>query len=204
MLLISAVVRHLLPAIFLFSFGLAVSAQPDSLYRIPAGTRIELRMEMEINSRSASVGDTFVAVSCQPVKIQDITVLPTGIQFEGSVRSVARGRPASKGGILGITIDRMVVSDVAKRSIEARVLTRFEPRSISAENGLSIAGGSLIGAIIGFASRGSRGAVLGAGLGAGVGTGVALGRRGPEVFIRAGQKFEIELESDLILPVLDN
>ncbi|MBX3298801.1 MAG: hypothetical protein KF736_04975 [Acidobacteria bacterium] len=204
MLLISAVVRHLLPAIFLFSFGLAVSAQPDSLYRIPAGTRIELRMEMEINSRSASVGDTFVAVSSQPVKIQDITVLPTGIQFEGSVRSVARGRPASKGGILGITIDRMVVSDVAKRSIEARVLTRFEPRSISAENGLSIAGGSLIGAIIGFASRGSRGAVLGAGLGAGVGTGVALGRRGPEVFIRAGQKFEIELESDLILPVLDN
>lgn len=161
-------------------------------------------MEMEINSRSASVGDTFIAVSSQPVKIQDITVLPTGIQFEGSVRSVARGRPASKGGILGITIDRMIVSDVAKRSIEARVLTRFEPRSISAENGLSIAGGSLIGAIIGFASRGPRGAVLGAGLGAGVGTGVALGRRGPEVFIRAGQKFEIELESDLILPVLDN
>ncbi|MBK6724918.1 MAG: hypothetical protein IPG58_17135 [Acidobacteria bacterium] len=73
---------------------LVLRAQDDSIYRLPAGTKISLRMDAEINSRVASVNDTFLAYVTKPVKRRDVVVVPQEAVVEGRVTKVS---PASGG-----------------------------------------------------------------------------------------------------------
>jgi len=70
-------------------------------------------------------------------------------------------------------------------------------------NLLSALGGAAIGAAIGAVSKADNGTLIGAGIGAGVGTGIAFFRKGKDVRIRTDEEFEIELEREVTLPVLD-
>jgi hypothetical protein len=67
----------------------------------------------------------------------------------------------------------------------------------------SIIGGTVIGAVFGAVTKSTNGALIGAGVGAGAGTAVAMLRKGKDVRIRKGEEFEIVLNKEVVLPVLD-
>ncbi len=199
----AAAVRVLAVSFLLFANSILVSAQPDSIYQIPAGTRMWLRMDVELSSKVAGVGDTFTTAIAKPVMIRDTIVLPAGTVIEGRVTSVSAAASGGANGRLDVVFDSLRTVKSTPRKIEGVLVKPLEHRSSSLTNALTIVGGTVAGAVLGAFTKTSSGALIGAGIGAGAGTGVALLRKGKDVRIRQDEEFEIVLKKDLVLPVLD-
>ena len=190
-------------AFMIFANCFSVAAQVDSIYRLPAGTRIRLKMDTGIDSKVSSVNDTFTAVVAKAVTIRETVVLPAGAVIEGRVSSVSRAASGGKDGKLDVVFETLRISKETRRSIEGALVRKLDADSSQTATFLSVIGGAAIGALIGAVSKTSRGTAIGAGIGAGAGTGVALLRKGKNVGIKGSEEFEIELKKEVLLPVLD-
>lgn len=190
-----------LTVIPLLIFANSIMAQSESIYRLPAGTRILLTVDAEISSKVATVNDTFVAVLARPVMVRDAIALPVGTKIDGRVSGVLRATSGVQPGKLDLVFENLRISSNAIR-IDGVISTRIGDRSSRKFTLLSIFSGIAVGAAVGGAKSG-RGAILGAGLGAGAGASVALLRAGKDARIRKGEEFEIELRREAVLPVLD-
>jgi hypothetical protein len=189
--------------ILLFVIGYQVDAQThaSSIYQLPAGTKIKLRMQGDIGSKFSSVSDTFLTRVAVPVVIRGVTVLPAGTIVEGRVISVTRAGLGSRNGHIEIRMETLKFGDDVDRSIEGVPLNEFE-----AKRGgklLPVIGGTVIGAAVGFALGSAPGAAIGAGVGGGIGAGASFSRKGNEVRLKVDDVFEIELRKEVVLPVLD-
>ena len=195
--------RSAIVSILIFANTFAASAQSDSIYRLPAGTRIWLKMTAELNSRVSSVNDTFIAAVSRPVMVRDAVVLVEGTQIEGRVLGV---RPASFGGKAGkleLVFETVKITDDVHRAIDG-TLVEGRRNDSSVNFGLiGVAGGAGAGALIGAASGSRQGTLIGSVAGALGGTLFAFVRKGKNVRFAKGQEFQIELRKELILPVLD-
>jgi hypothetical protein len=199
----SAVTRSLATALLIFGSFVFTAAQPESIYRLPAGTRIKLKLDAEINSKVSTVNDTFIASISQPVLVRDAIVLPVGTVIEGRVTGARAASPGGKGGRLDLAFVTLELSNDQRRSIDGILVGRPDSGSISTMKVLTILGGTAIGAVFGGLARTGNGALLGAGIGAGVGTAIALSQKGKDVSIGKNVEFEIELRKEVVLPVLD-
>jgi hypothetical protein len=188
----------------LLIFGSHWSAfcQPASIYRLPAGTRIRLKLDAEINSRVASVNDTFLAFVAKPVSIRDEVVVPAGTVIEGRIRGVERSGAAGRDGLLDLTFETLRL-DGKTRQIDGVMASPLRPRGTSRSGILSVLGGAAAGAVVGGITRSGTGALVGAAAGAGAGTGLFLIRKGQDARLRRGEEFEIELRAPVVLPVDD-
>jgi hypothetical protein len=189
-------------SILIFANSYSSFGQGDSIYRLPAGTRIRVKLDAEINSRVSSVNDTFLVAVAKPVFIRDTVVLPAGTFIEGRVLSVTRAAAGGQAGKLDVVFETMNISN-QMRHIDAAMITPIGARSSRTFSILSILGGVAAGAAIGAASDSNNGTLIGAGVGGGAGTAVAMLRKGKEVRIRKGEEVEIELKKEVVLPVLD-
>jgi hypothetical protein len=198
----TAVVQLVTVSLLIFVNSFLATAQSDSIYRLPAGTRISLKMDVELSSKVAGVNDTFTAKVAKPVIVRDVVVLPVGTVIEGRVDSVSKAA-AGHNGELDPVFESIRFENVQPRKIEGELVTKLVTPSSSMTTALSVIGGSVIGAVLGAVSKANNGALIGAGVGAGAGTSVALLRRGKDVRISTGEEFEIELKREVLLPVLD-
>ena len=189
-------------ATLIFANSGILTAQPDSVYRLPTGTRIHLKMDVELSSKVATVNDTFTAVVARPVMIRDTIAVPVGTVIEGRVRGVAAAE-AGGDGKLDVVFESLRIPSLPASRMDAEMAERLEGHSSSFVKVLSIVGGTIAGAVIGGAAKGPTGAAIGAGAGAGIGTAIALFRKGKNVRIREDQEFDIVLKRDVVLPVLD-
>jgi hypothetical protein len=185
--------------ILLFSLGQSVKAQ-DSGYRLPAGTRIRLRMVGDISSKFSSVNDTFLTRVAVPVMVREIVAIPAGMVVEGRVTKVD---PASGGqnGRMEIQMVTLRLPNEVSRNIEG-----LPVNAILAKRSYplwKVLGGAAIGAAIGGVTGTAKGLLIGAGIGAGAGTGAAAIIKGNEVRLKEDDIIEIELKKDVTLPVLD-
>ena len=195
--------RSAIVSILIFANTFAASAQSDSIYRLPAGTRIWLKMTAELNSRISSVNDTFVAAVSRPVMVRDAVVLVEGTQIEGRVLGV---RPASYGGKAGkleLVFETVKITDDVHRAIEGTLVAGRRNDSSVNIGLIGIAGGAGAGAVIGAASGSRQETLIGSVAGALGGTLFAFVRKGKNVRFAKGQEFQIELRKELVLPVLD-
>lgn len=174
--------------------------QADSIYRLPAGTRITLKMNLELSSDVAGVNDTFTAIVSKPVMVHYVIVLGTGTIIQGRVREVQPSKRGGASGKLDVVFESMRAFNSAPRPIEAELVKKLQPRSSTFINVLSVVGGTVIGAVIGVVSKAP---AAGVATGAGGGTAIALLRKGKELKIREDEEFQIELKRELVLPVLD-
>jgi len=177
--------------------------QPDSIYRVPAGTRIRLKLDVEINSKVSSVGDTFLAVVAEPVKIRDVVAIPVGALIEGRVTEVSRAGSGGHSGAIKTKFETLKLSNESRR-IDGEMITDIRPESNRTLKLVGIFGGVIAGTAIGAASGSLNGALIGAGIGGGAGTAIGLLSKGKDLRIRQGEVFEIELKKEVLLPVLDN
>lgn len=189
--------------LLIFANLILVSAQGDSIYRLPAGTRITVKLDADLNSKVSSVNDTFKAFVAKPVINRETVVLPVGTEIEGRVTGVSRAKSGGKNGKLDIVFEWLRLSPDARREIDGVLITKFRTGSTDTLNALSLIGGTATGALIGAAATSGKGALIGAGIGAGMGSGILLFRKGKEMRIAKDDEFEIELKKEVVLPVLD-
>jgi hypothetical protein len=198
----SAFARTAILSVLIFADLGILNAQSDSIHKLPAGTRLQLKMDVELSSKVASANDTFTCSLAKPVAVRDIVVLPVGTVVTGRVRSATAAGPG-RNGELDVVFESLRIPMLPASTLDAELVELIRPRSSSYVKALSIIGGGLAGAIVGAAARGGPGAAIGAGAGAAGGTAIALFRRGKDARIREDQQFEIVLKRDVTLPVLD-
>lgn len=187
-----------------FANSISINAQSDaSIYELPAGTKIRLRMDNEINSKVSSVNDTFTSVISESVKVRDTVVLPIGAIINGRIMQVKRASTGKKNGSLTLSFEMLRFENGDRREIDGILVNQLAVKSASTKDILTIAGAAGIGAIIGGISRLENGTLLGAAVGSGAGAGAIFLRKGKDVRIKANEEFEIELTKTVILPVQD-
>jgi hypothetical protein len=187
----------------IFGIYLPVSAQQDDpIYRLPAGTRIKLKLDAEINSRVSTVNDTFLAFVASPVTVRDAVVLPAGTVIEGRVRGVKQAGAGGRTGQMDLIFETLRLSN-GTRPIDGVLVTKLGPESSKGLKLGSILGGVAAGAAVGGSTGSGRRVLMGAATGAGLGTALALLLRGKNVRISKNAVFEIELRSPVVLPVSD-
>src|SRR6266545_2921553 len=71
-------------------------------YNVNAGQIIRVRMNQNISSESARIGDQFTTTVVDPVYASGIEVIPAGSEIIGRVTSVNRASRKSKAGTLGV------------------------------------------------------------------------------------------------------
>jgi hypothetical protein len=204
----TAKVFALLILFFVINYPLRAQApaelktRTDSIYRIPVGTRIRLRMEGAISSKFSTANDTFLARVAVPVVIRDVTVLPVGTLVEGRITEASPAGLGSRNGQMDFRMETLKFSDEVNRSIDGVPVQALKAKRHSG-GWLPVIGGSILGAAVGFAVGTAPGAVIGAGIGFGIGAGARYSKKGGNVGLKDDDIFEIELKKEVVLPVLD-
>lgn len=188
-------------SLLIFANSVLLYAQPDSIYRLPAGTRITLKLDAEVNSKVSSVNDTFLATVTKPVEFRQKVMIPIGTVMEGRVRAVTNATSGNQNGTLEVVFETLKINRETRR-IEGVLIKPLAERSSNTFSFLSVLGGAAVGAALG-ATRSAPGAIIGGALGAGAGGTVAFLKKGKDVRLRKNEEFEIELKKEVTLPVLD-
>jgi hypothetical protein len=181
--------------------GAASAQQPDLLHRLPVGTRIQLKLDAEINSEVSSVDDTFIAFVAKPVVTRDVVVLPVGTEIEGRVTRVSHAEAGAAGSI-DVIFEKLKIGR-RLQDIEGVLIDDVRPKPRRTSSLVSIFGGLAAGAILGGVAGRGNGALIGSGVGVTAGTGVALLRKGREARLKKDKEFEIELKREVLLPAID-
>jgi hypothetical protein len=87
---------------------LAVPCVRAEKITVPGGTRIEARIDQQISSDTAMVGEAFEATVTEPVLLEGALAIPAESALEGRVTVV---RPASRSGVIGVRFVRLRTLD---------------------------------------------------------------------------------------------
>jgi len=93
----------------LLIFGASLPAAAQSSYRLPAGTHLRVKVDVELSSKVASVNDTFLATVSEPVRVNDTVILPEGSVVEGRVTGVSPAGGFGHSGSLKIVFENLKV-----------------------------------------------------------------------------------------------
>jgi hypothetical protein len=158
---------------------------------VPDGTRIKVRLEEGLSSRTARVEDRVVATVAESVRHDGRMAIPAGTAVRGTVERAERAERPSRGGRLEMSFDSLVV-DGQRLNMDARVVQIEESGLDKSKAGL----GALIGGVVGAVVDGKKGALIGAIVGGG---GTVVASSGDEVELPPGTVLTVELERPLVL-----
>ena len=192
-------------------FQVNLQAQATRSYLVPEGTRIQVRLESTLNSKTNRQGDRFTVKVVESVQVRGKEVIPMGSTVEGRVAEV-RGPGRIKGRAqVHLSYERLIfpngvsetiiasqaeLDDTQKEEMDRRegtILGESNSKSRAAE----IGAGAAIGAGIGAIAGGRKGAAIGAGAGGLIGLVDVLRRGGKEIEIPAGTLMVIRLDRPL-------
>src|SRR5581483_396326 len=187
-------------------------AGPDAI-TVPAGTKIPLRLENSISTKSARAGDGVYLRTIFPVAVNNTMVIPVGTYVQGLITEVKRpGKVSGRAEVLfrfttliypdGYTFsipgalnnvpgaENSTVKD-KEGTVQANGTKGHDAATIAESTG----GGAAVGAIAG----GAKGAGIGAGAGGLVGLATVLLTRGNDVRLEQGATVEMVLQRPLVL-----
>lgn len=183
------------------------------LYSVASGTRLRVRINETISSKTARVGDRFTATVTEPVySTTGVIVIPSGSTVTGRVDSV---KPAAKGGKVGeidATFIQVNLPNGTKRAINGSLtdLTSDDAKSDSEGTAsgdktkhrklIFIGGGGVGGAVLGGAIGGGKGAIIGGIAGAVGGLIAEKSTKGEEAEVKSGTEFGVYLNQAISLP----
>jgi hypothetical protein len=183
----------------------------ERAWTLPSDTVVSVQMNTTLSSRTARVGDKFIATVTVPVYANGQTVIPAGSIVEGRVTQVTPAKRMNRSGTIGIDFDDIVFPNGSRVGLVGS-LTSADPetrRHIDDESRVSgrgnnrpavfIGGGGAIGAVLGGIAGGGKGAVLGGVAGAGAGVAGVLLAKGEEAQVPAGTPFGVQLKQSLTI-----
>ena len=183
-----------------------------ALYTVPADTVIRVRMNSQLKSDTARVGDRFSANVTEVVYAGNgVEVIPTGSKVWGSVTSLRRAGRRTPGSI-SVSFNQVELPNGARYAINGS-LSSLQADDTNADNegtvrgrsnrrrdAIFIGGGAAAGAIIGAIAGGGRGAGIGAILGGGAGTAGRVYERERDAEVKSGTEFGVILNRSVSLP----
>jgi len=190
-----------------------VTTPPVRFFTVPADTVIRVRMDSQMSSRSARVGDRFSTTVTEPVYGGDsgIEVIPVGSKLWGRVTSVKQAGRRSPGNI-SVSFYQIATPTRATYPINGS-LSSLQADDVNADNegtvagksnrkrdAVFIGGGAATGALIGAIAGGGKGAAIGAILGGGLGTGARVYEKESDAEVKSGTEFGVILNRAISLP----
>jgi hypothetical protein len=186
---------------------------PIRYFTVPAETVLRVRMDTELNSGTARVGDRFSATVTEPVYGggSGVDVIPVGSKVWGRVTTVRRSGRRTPGNI-SVSFNQVELPTGARHAINGS-LTSLQTDNVNSDNegtvtgrknqkrdAVFIGGGAATGAIIGAIAGGGKGAAIGMILGGAAGTGARVYEKEQEADVKSGTEFGIILNRAVSLP----
>jgi len=180
-------------------------------YTMPANTVIRVRIDNQLNSKTARVGDRFSTTVTEPAYAGGVEVISVGSKILGRVSTVQRAGRRTPGTItVGFYSVRLPngrsyaingsLSSLQADDVNADNEGTVEGRSNRKRDAVFIGGGAATGAIIGAIAGGGKGAAIGAILGGGLGTGARVYEREKDAEVKSGTEFGVILNRSVRLP----
>jgi hypothetical protein len=201
-----------------FQTALAQKAKPKPTpkviyYTVKTGTTFRVRLENEISSKTARVGDPIRTTTVDPVYSSGgVLLIPAGSMVNGSVDSVARAAKNGKPGSFGANFTSVTLPNKRRVAIIGMPVPLGQAKNNVDNEGTVtanktsnrhlkfIGGGAAGGAIIGGIAGGGTGALIGAGVGA---VGGLVGKnlsKGKDAEVKPGTEFGVYLSKGIALP----
>jgi hypothetical protein len=150
---------------------------------IPAGTKVTVRIDSQINSGRAKTGQSFHGNLAHDLVVNGKTIADVGAPVQGTVSYVKSSGRLHAPGELAIRLTSIEMN--GKRVAIRTSAFRAKGKSHTKSNVTKIGGGAAAGAVIGGLAGGGKGALIGTAAGAGAGTGVAAATGKEEAVIHA-------------------
>src|SRR3990172_3908519 len=164
---------------------------------VPAGTKIQIRLEQGISTEKNSPGDTFSASLNAALMVDGKTLAPAGSKVSGRlIRVKESGRIQGRANLTMVLQELQVGENHYDLSTNPVTLVAPGTKKRDAE---IIAGGAAAGSAIGAIAGGGVGAAIGVGIGAGSGTGVVLATKGKEISYGPEARFIFTLSQPVTL-----
>jgi hypothetical protein len=181
------------------------------LYTVPADTVIRVRMDSQLNSKTARINDRFTTTVTEPGYAGGVEVIAVGSKIAGRVASVQRAGRRTPGSItvafnqLQLPTNQVYAINGSLSSLQADDVNAdnegtVEGKSNRKRDAVFIGGGAATGAIIGGIAGGGKGAAIGAILGGGLGTGARVYEREQDAEVKSGTEFGVILNRAVRLP----
>jgi hypothetical protein len=168
---------------------------PPQKITVPAGTQISVRLNDEVDSEKAQVGDVFHGSISAPVTVGEETVIPTTADVEGRVVEVK-----SAGRFAGQSV---LTLELTKLTMSGKTYTLQTSQWTKSGNGrgkstaAKVGGGAAVGAVLGGIFGGGKGAAIGAAAGAGAGTGVSAATKGQQIILHPEAVIAFQLQGPI-------
>ena len=165
--------------VFLLALGMSALAQT-----VPAGSRITVRTDSQINSASAQVGQSFHANLVTDLVVDGKTIAVAGAPAKGKITYAKSSGRLHAPGEITIRLTSIQLKDGKTLALSTSGF-HAKGKSHTKSNVTKIGGGAAAGALIGGLAGGGKGALIGTAAGAGAGTGVAAATGKEEAVIHA-------------------
>ena len=191
----------------------AVAKPRVALYSVAANTKVRVRMQDTIDSKTAKVGDTFETRTLEPVySTNGSVVIPEGSTVVGRVDAVTAARKGGKPGTIDVSFVQVKLPNGVTRSINGSLSDLESDKAKSNNEGTAsgdrmshrkpifIGGGAAGGAVIGAIAGGGKGALIGAIIG-GVGGAITENQtKGENAEVKSGTEFGVVLNQAISMP----
>ncbi|MDT5156390.1 MAG: hypothetical protein QOC99_3798 [Acidobacteriota bacterium] len=185
---------------------------PVRYFTVAADQVIRVRLETELSSQSARVGDRFSTTVTEPVYGESgIEVVPVGSKVWGRVTSVLRAQ-RRKPGSISVSFYQIEMPNRVRQTINGS-LSSLQADNVNSDNegtvagrkndkrnAIFIGGGAVAGGLIGAIAGGGKGAAIGAILGGALGTGARVYEKEQEADVKSGTEFGVILNRSVSLP----
>jgi hypothetical protein len=162
---------------------------------VPSGTQLSIRLNDEVDSEKAQVGDVFHGSLSAPVSIGDETVIPTTADVEGRVVDVkSAGRFAGQS-VLTLELTKLTMNGKSY-SLQTSQWTK-SGNGRGKSTAAKVGGGAAVGAVLGGIFGGGKGAAIGAAAGAGAGTGVSAATKGQQIILKPEAIIAFQLQGPI-------
>lgn len=165
---------------------------PPAVAYLPAGTRLNIRLDADVGSRISRSGERFSATVAEPLVRNGRVVIPRGARASGTVVDAKPLGRFQGGAELALRLDR-VRTNYGFYAVTTSALENTEKGKGGRSAGF-IGGGGGLGAIVGGLAGGGKGAALGALAGAGAGAAGSAFTGNKEIVLPAETELTFRLE----------
>ena len=196
------------------SLGQKKSKPKRTFYSVPANSTMHVRLNQDLGSEKARIGDTFTSTLVDPVYSSNGVVLaPQGSIVTGRVTQVQRAQKKGQPATMDVAFVSLKLPNGYARQINGSLTELTSSSGSTSDNegtvtakktshrkAKFIGGGAAGGAVIGAIAGGGKGLAIGAGVGALAGAITGRVKKGSEVKVSSGTEFGVILNQPISLP----
>ena len=209
----STLVLLLVTTVFTGSLAQTKKKRTVKYYTVAANQVMRVRLNDELDSEKARIGDTFTSTLVDPVYSKTgLLLAPQGSTVNGRVTNVQRAQKKGTPAELLVQFTSLQLPNGYRRALNGS-LTDLESSTGTSDNegtvtahktshrkAKFIGGGAAGGAVIGAIAGGGKGLAIGAGVGALSGAITGRVRKGHEVKVKSGTEFGVILNAPVSFP----